>query len=94
MAKYVPLKSLLNCNFKFGLFLTSNCSSKINVEASVVILILRTVNLSQVIHKIKFAKNLTNPEKYFKFACDVFFCSVYKLCYRNKVIWKAQGVRQ
>ena len=43
MAKYVPLKSRLNCTFKFGLFLTSNCSSKINVEAPVVILILRTV---------------------------------------------------
>ena len=40
------LNARLNCIFKFGPFLTSNLSSDINFEASVVIFILRLVMTS------------------------------------------------
>ena len=47
----------LNCIFKFGTLLTSNCFLDINFEASVVILILRTVNASFKLYIIFVCKN-------------------------------------
>ena len=53
-----------NCIFKFGSFLTSNCSLDINFEASVVILILRTVNTRLYIKLNLHKKNVHIPRKH------------------------------